>query len=261
MISPDIHCSLRNKYNPDGSELRQYQLKLVNLLCEFDKICHRMGIKYWLSQGTVLGAVRHEGFIPWDDDIDVEMTYDDYKRFCREFIDTNRYSLQTIHSDAMYPLPFAKFRDNTSSIPGGPQGIASLYKFQGPFIDIFYSEPRYKTVSKYLNYFYIAAASCAIHIKNKSIARPLVYLLKNAGEQLSKLMRVVLSPFPGKKYGLGYGSHFYDVDSDINDLFPLSTLKFEAHQFPGPNNTNGYLTKIYGDYMRIPNSGQRKTHQ
>lgn len=261
MISPDIHNSLRNQYNPEGSELRQYQLKLVNLLCEFDKICRRMGIKYWLSQGTVLGAVRHEGFIPWDDDIDVEMTYEDYKRFCREFIDTDCYSLQTIHSDTMYPLPFAKFRDKTSSIPGGSQGIALLYKFQGPFIDIFYSEPRYKIVSKYLNYFYVAAASCAIHIKNISIARPLVFLLKNIGEKLSNLTRVIFKPFPGKTYGLGYGSHFYDVSSNICDLFPLSTIIFEKHQFPGPRNPEKYLTGIYGDYMRIPDCKQRKTHQ
>lgn len=74
-ISEELNDSLRAKYNPEGSELRKYQLRLLDTLVEFDRICREHGIKYWISCGTLLGARRHGGFIPWDDDIDVDITY------------------------------------------------------------------------------------------------------------------------------------------------------------------------------------------
>lgn len=64
---------LREKYNPDGSILRQHQLKMLDILIIIDRICKKHGIKYWISDGTLLGAVRHGGFIPWDDDLDIQM--------------------------------------------------------------------------------------------------------------------------------------------------------------------------------------------
>ena len=64
---------LRAKYNPDGSLLRQMQERMLHLFVTIDDICQRHDIPYWLSGGSMLGAVRHEGFIPWDDDLDIEM--------------------------------------------------------------------------------------------------------------------------------------------------------------------------------------------
>lgn len=78
MIDPKLQAELRAKFNPDGSKLRNYQLYLLQMLKDFDTICNELGVKYWLSSGTLIGAARHGGFIPWDDDIDVEMTKDDY---------------------------------------------------------------------------------------------------------------------------------------------------------------------------------------
>ena len=70
--------ALREKYNPDGSALRRDQLALLDMLCFVADICRQNGIQWWLSSGTLLGAARHKGFIPWDDDIDIAMPRKDY---------------------------------------------------------------------------------------------------------------------------------------------------------------------------------------
>ena len=81
MIDYTTQLKLRQQFNPDGSPLRQLQIRLLDLLRFFDDFCNEHGIKYWLSSGTCLGAIRHGGFIPWDDDVDVEMLDEDYQNY------------------------------------------------------------------------------------------------------------------------------------------------------------------------------------
>ena len=63
--------ALKERYNPEGSKLRKNQLELVDILLDLAKICREHNIQWWLSSGTLLGAARHKGFIPWDDDLDI----------------------------------------------------------------------------------------------------------------------------------------------------------------------------------------------
>ena len=91
MIDKAIQEQLRERFNPDGSPLREFQMRLLDILVFIDDVCRRHGINYWLSSGTCLGAIRHGGFIPWDDDIDIEMLDTDYKRFIKV--------MQTEHND------------------------------------------------------------------------------------------------------------------------------------------------------------------
>ena len=74
---------LRARFNPDGSLLRRQQLRMLDILLEVDKICKKHDIRYWLSSGTLIGAMRHDGFIPWDDDLDIEMLRSDYVRLMK----------------------------------------------------------------------------------------------------------------------------------------------------------------------------------
>ena len=75
MIDAKVQSQLRERFNPDGSMLRRQQLRMLEILLHIDRVCAEHNIKYWLSSGTLLGAMRHGGFIPWDDDLDIEMKY------------------------------------------------------------------------------------------------------------------------------------------------------------------------------------------
>ena len=94
-------------------DLRTLQLLELEMLVEVDRICRKYGIEYSLDGGTLLGAVRHKGFIPWDDDADVIFTRHEYVRFCRackKELDTERFFLQDYRTDPNYRWGYAKLR-------------------------------------------------------------------------------------------------------------------------------------------------------
>ena len=128
-----------NRFNPEGSVLRLHQMKMLRILEFVDRVCRKHGIRYWLSSGTLLGAVRHGGFIPWDDDLDIEMLYRDYKRLMEvlPFELPSNLVLQTMHTDSNYVAPYAKLRETDSYI-SEVNNIGRNYKYNGVYIDIFY---------------------------------------------------------------------------------------------------------------------------
>ena len=124
-------------YNAEGTQLRKLQHRLYDMLVEFDTFCKDNNIKYTLEGGTALGAYRHKGFIPWDDDIDIAMDIKEYHRFCKLFKEnpTTNLRLQDNSTDSLYWNGFAKIRDTHSSFV--EHGKQIVYKENGCFIDIF----------------------------------------------------------------------------------------------------------------------------
>jgi lipopolysaccharide cholinephosphotransferase len=131
-----------SEYNPEGSDLRRMQLKMLEILDVFDHICRKHNIHYWLACGTLLGARRHGGFIPWDDDLDVYILQTDYKKLVsvlKEELPEN-LKVQTRETDKNYWYYFPKIRDVDSSFYDKNTETDKL-NYQGIFIDIFPIEP------------------------------------------------------------------------------------------------------------------------
>ena len=100
----ETNQELRDKYNPDNSILRKAQLRMLDMLIYIDNICKEQDIKYSLDGGNVLGAIRHGGFIPWDDDVDIILERKEYKRLCNYLLKNPhpQYVLQTPKTDPMF---------------------------------------------------------------------------------------------------------------------------------------------------------------
>lgn len=98
------------KKNIEVEELKRIQTDILNFV---DGFCKKNGLRYWLAYGTLLGAVRHKGYIPWDDDIDILMFREDYEKFVTTFKD-ERYKVFATEVNAKYPYPFAKVGDTAT---------------------------------------------------------------------------------------------------------------------------------------------------
>ncbi len=120
------------------AQLRKLQMEMLDLLVEFDRICRKHNIRYFLSGGTLLGAIRHQGFIPWDDDVDVELLRKDYQKFCEvceNEIFSKKFFFQTYENDEHYNWVYGKMRlKNTAYIR---EGQSHLNQKTGICIDVF----------------------------------------------------------------------------------------------------------------------------
>lgn len=253
-----------SQYNGEGTPLRKIQLRLIEMLVEIDKICRKHSIQYWIDYGTLLGAVRHGGFIPWDDDLDISMTTDELNRFLKIApleLSKNLF-LQNQTSDPDYYCSFNKIRDNNSLYITPGTDFSKKFN-KGLFIDIFEVLP-YPDVSPHIQkniLQWYKKTDQFLHGKHE-------VTLKNHLAAISfPCIKIGLDCLwgilnLGKKNKLGYEKHFnYYGNSYSKDMiFPLKDISFEGHTFLGPADPNRYLISVYGDYMKIPPKEKRRTH-
>lgn len=252
------------KYNPEGSELRNLQLKMLDILSTVTSIADKHNIPYWLSGGTLLGAARHGGFIPWDDDIDIELLLPDYKKLLkvlRKELREDMY-LQT-PKDKGYRLLFSKVRDRNSIVYEEDDALDN-YTEKGIYIDIFPEERSYKPLKNIVDFFYGRAFR---RLKRGKPFHSLTYFYQYSLSLILYPIGVILMGFARGLCAITQPDnilHSYGIGNTTNHharyMFPLSRIVFEGKSFSCPGNTDAYLTKQYGNYMQIPPKDKRATH-
>lgn len=261
-VSPETQASLRRRFNPDGSPLRRLQMTMLDILTEIDGICRRNGIDYWLSSGTLIGAARHGGFIPWDDDLDIEMLAGDYRRFCqiasREL--PPHLVLQNSSTDPMFLLGLAKIRDIRTNIRSTSRGLEQHYRFNGVFIDILPIEPStslilHRISGKIAYWGALAVNSFQGHPGSNAVRA----VNRGANAILRGLNRFIQPLAPGRRLRHVFPSTFPKPRMS-DEIFPLTEIEFEGHKFMAPANTDAYLRRIYGDWTALPDLTRLAAH-
>lgn len=254
-----------NRRELNINEVKEIQL---NILDDVYNFCKSNGIKMYLTAGTLLGAVRHSGYIPWDDDIDIAMLRNDYEMFLEKYSSDDCYLLST--KNPHYPLPIAKVCMNNTQIVEKSAVFNLCNKLDriGVHIDIFpvdYISGNDKHSQKIIKK--------AILWRNLLVIKgmPLgtgIYAIKKL------IIKAVLLPVPANviakhvdkiasqnKYGsmccsIGWGIGFREAVSSSVYSDSVDAL-FEGKKYPIPIGWDEWLTNRYGDYMKLPPEDQR----
>ncbi|KRD61882.1 hypothetical protein ASE40_10205 [Flavobacterium sp. Root935] len=247
-----------SSYNPEGSTLRRAQMRMLEIAVEFDRICQRNNITYWLMSGTLLGARRHGGFIPWDDDFDVGVKRDDYQRLldCLENELPDFLKLQTQKTDQGHPYFYAKIRDLNSLIMEDHCSHRN-YKYNGLFIDVFpFESICLPKKSKLLfDSFY---SKFRFEFKKGILWSGVSSFFYHISLLILPVLRLV-GKMVENRYSHAYGIGFF-APHKITTCFPVCKVKFEHYEFNAPNNIDQYLTDEYGNFMVIPPKEKRFIH-
>ncbi|MBR4239431.1 MAG: LicD family protein [Prevotella sp.] len=245
------------------NEIREIQL---DILTSIHNLCEKFGIRYSLGGGTLLGAVRHHGYIPWDDDIDIMMPRPDYEHFLKTYSAIGEYEVQDIYNDDTYFYPFAKIYDKRTL-------LQELVMRSGVYVDVFpidglpskemsemYHERLTKIVYKEL---YYSAKTYKIREGNKALLF-LKYLLKRCKSPSRKkavrhLERLVHSyDFNTAEYaGAICGRYGVKEHMPSGVFLHYTELPFEGRSYSVIKDYDGYLRAHYGDYMVLPPVEQR----
>lgn len=257
------------------TKLRQLQLIELDILKEFVRICDKYTLRYYIVGGTLLGAVRHRGFIPWDDDIDVAMPREDYDRFAaisqKEL--GPEYFYQSPDTDPYYFLSYAKIRKQNTFIFESRFQNASFQ--QGVFIDIFPLDhcPRRGLVCHFL-FNVLAVMNYRGQIDSGELYHPYTELIGKLGylflKQYSPRKLTVLRKrlialskrlSDGSLVASYSGAYGYRKEVFPQEWFGKpNQIMFERLSVAAPQETASLLRQLYGDYTQLPPLSQRASH-
>ncbi len=238
-----------SKAIPAKGTLRDIQLLSLEMLKCIDKICKKHNITYWLDFGTLLGAVRHKGFIPWDDDIDICMHIDDFNKFCK-IIDDEFKNTPFQFKKAPSHLGKCIYRDFAPQTE--KQWIEFLtwqQKEKLTFaIDVFPYYPSNKSITEIQHTILDGIATKRQLLLKTNNYKDLDVIGEHIQETHSKLIDK-----NGERLFLGIECIAGQPRVlEKEDLFPLKTIDFEGIEFPAPAHCHRVLTKEYGNYWEFP---------
>ena len=256
--------------------LREAQKLMVTILKDIDKICSENNINYWIESGTLLGAIRHKGFIPWDDDIDIGMLRQDYEKFVDvcdkrlpEDLFINNYKKnkdmicqwsKVVHKNSEFIeesgvtglfvdiFPY-DFYDEEGNVLKKKMKLAKRYEininsnknFSKPFIKSLKKNSKI-LFCKFLSFF----------VKDKDFSK-----FYNSCNEISRSSNIKNNKVIGYGVEVSRYNNFFNLD----DIFPLKKIKFENIEVFAPNNVNNCLKEYYGEnYMEMPKKELRVYH-
>ncbi|MCP2033606.1 lipopolysaccharide cholinephosphotransferase [Planomicrobium sp. HSC-17F08] len=257
------------------STLRNIHEVLLNGLIEVNRVCKKEDIPYYMISGTLLGAVRHKGFIPWDSDIDIGILREDYERFiiaCKKELHSN-FTLQTPETDNNSSVCFTRIRINeTKLVSKENQG---KNKQESLYIDVFPFDtaPVKITNKEKIKEKFIKILWRILSYRNGDIATSsninrlvlnLLTLLSRpfSNKFINKLIKKIMlaSSMEKSPYITNYASTYGSIKERQlkSDFGKPIRLEFEGLEFNAPSNFENVLKNLYGDYMTIPEKSKRK---
>ena len=266
-----------------GQDLKLLQDTLLEMLLDVLTVCQQHKINVFLLGGTALGAIRHEGFIPWDDDIDIGMPRDDYKRFIPVFEKklSDRYILNAPNYSEKVLARFPKILKKDSFLDLGMTEDKSLCKV---FLDVFVADAvpdnallrTWKGVQ--CNFLEFIAGQVAYYefldevwtqqfrtdAKWSFLFRRIIgwlFSFRSSTKWYDSIDRVIQYPKETTLWGLPTGSRHYFGEVFLKNVFlPTGSGVFYGHEVPMINKADIYLKNLYGDYMQIPPPEKRQKH-
>ena len=243
--------------------------RILQILLAIDNTCHLHGLKYYIWAGTMLGAVRHKGFIPWDDDLDIAMPRPDYEQLiahCKEWL-PKPFEMVCAENDKKYPLPFAKIQDGSTTLIERMH----LKYLGGIYIDVFPLDgvPTNKMMQKihfgryeyYKRVLYLMIRDPYKHGHGPDSWIPLLLRKIYKLEKVQNSIRNIL-----RKYNYNSCNLIADYDDGSHGILPKTVLgtptpyDFEKNKVYGVEHYDKYLSRKYGDYMTIPKHDEQRQH-
>jgi len=254
MYFDDLFPDVRENFEPG---MRQCQMVMLRMLKIVDHLCAKHNISYFLNGGTLLGAIRHKGFIPWDDDLDIGMTRANYEKFVKLAVPELPYDIffQSDETDKHFPachIIEAKLRDKYSSYQRRNEDKNAWLRWQdGLQIDIAVFDRSYLPH----NFF--------IYLQNRALV---FFCQKKGNNARAKVQNFIVQYFP---FSLVYASSFINTMKMItagtyyikaNEISKVIKTQFEDMEVPVPIGWHNYLTRRYGNYMQPPPVEKQKGH-
>lgn len=251
-------------------ENRKFQIDVLDAICSF---CDKNDIKYFLIAGTLLGAVRHKGYIPWDDDIDIAMLRDDYELFVKTFKTDGYYAVAPEINTSGYFLPFAKVcKDKTQIIENTKTMKIKLGINVDVFpIDVVSDDPieRKRHLGK------IRRQRKLIDIIDTPLSNTRTWY-KNIALALLQIVLLPISPQKVITKIVNYSKMYSNMESSLcaevawgcgerevvsrNVFESVQKIAFEGKMYNAPAGWDEWLSNRYGDYMKLPPLNQQRTH-